>query len=162
MAALSDPVRRRARTGEPIRAEDIARLQDALAPAGGALLGLFRPIGPVPMAARIVALSAAGTLGAGELADDWLHVEVLETAERLDVLKPYTLRPSVTSRAGVSFTYASAQARTATQDATSQDQALTPSYAIGDEITIAPLARTDGVVWRDCNDDGRQWAVVEE
>ena len=64
--------------------------------------------------------------------------EMLEGTQDIKVAKPYLLRTSVTERTTsdgvVTYTYASTTERTATLDATSETQKITPDYAVGDVI----------------------------
>lgn len=90
------------------------------------------------------------------------------------IAKPYTLRNSVTSRAGLTFEYTGTQARTADDGSETEGQVVVPSYTTGDKVYAArastptniEFTRTDGtmgeVLWVDINADGRQWAKQSE
>lgn len=89
------------------------------------------------------------------------------------ISKPYLLRSSMASRAGVTFTYTDSQARSATDGSTTEDQSVTPSYVAGDEIyAVRGLVRGSGafsdpdetraIEWMDLNLDARAWAQTEE
>jgi hypothetical protein len=77
----------------------------------------------------------------------------------LKVARPFMLRTSLTSHAGVSFTYTNATTRVA--DAT-ETQVIIPAYVVGDEIIIGRVYEGTGVAaaqaWIDLNVDGRMWA----
>jgi len=82
-----------------------------------------------------------------------------------NVAKPYLLRTSITSRNGITYSYSSAFARTATQGASTESQVIVPSFVIGtDEIFVAQVASTgvsvSGTELKliDINADGRAWA----
>lgn len=82
-----------------------------------------------------------------------------------NVAKPYLLRTSITSRNGITYTYANGWTRTATQGASTETQVIVPSYyTSGDQLFAAVLPSTGVVVGGqelkllDINADGRAWA----
>lgn len=82
-----------------------------------------------------------------------------------NVAKPYLLRTSITARNGITYTYANAFTRTATQGASSETQVIVPSFFTGaDELFAAPVNYTGVIVASkelkliDINADGRAWA----
>lgn len=80
------------------------------------------------------------------------------------VAKAPLLRRSVTSHAGVSYSYSSNTARTATSGSDSEDQEVIPAWAAGDEIVAVAIPGGTGVSaapdWLDLNLDARAWAEV--
>lgn len=125
----------------------------AAAVEGGARAGLQGLAGAVAgpgIACTLVADS-------GEQGDDWLRVTIDETGEPIDVLKPPLLRPSVTARAGVSYSYANPQRRTADDGSATETQVIVEAYLVGDAIIARPHIAGDGtVVWMDSS--ARAWA----
>lgn len=81
----------------------------------------------------------------------------------ISIMRPYTLRVSLTARGGVSYAKVSSQERIA---GGTEAQVLTPQYLAGDIIYadrfVGGLAETDDlsvpIRWIDKNVDGRQWA----
>ena len=89
------------------------------------------------------------------------------------IAKPYLLRNSITARAGITYTYAGIDERTADDGATTEDQVVVPSWAVDDEILAeAGVTGGTGVVLGTVPDDyallwiarsdGRAWAKVAE
>ncbi len=87
------------------------------------------------------------------------------SATNENVVKPYLLRTSGTSRNGITYVYSNGFTRTATQGASNETQVIVPSYyTSGDEVFAAPVNYTGVVVATnelklvDINADGRAWA----
>lgn len=86
----------------------------------------------------------------------------------INVAKPYLLRGSLTSRAGITYTYSGtdAQARTADNGADTEDQEMLPAWIADDQIIAARVVGGTGITdaddadiqWIDLNVDGRHWA----
>ena len=97
---------------------------------------------------------------------DYLLCEHFDGTGSVAIAKPYLLRRSITSRASITYTYASAAERTATSGATTETQVIVPSYVADDVIYAAmPITGdTDVLVsgqpvdWIDLNLDARAWA----
>ena len=86
--------------------------------------------------------------------------EMAEGTVEIKVAKPYLLRTSITERETsdgvVTYVYASATERTATLDATSETQKITPDYAVGDVI-LAVRGIVGGTLVKDDDDVPLQW-----
>lgn len=83
----------------------------------------------------------------------------------IEVARPYMLRTSLTSHAGVTFTYPDEVTRIATSGADSETQKITPSYEELDIILAVRCGNPTGVsgfapAWADLNVDARAWAAV--
>ena len=82
------------------------------------------------------------------------------------VAKPWGLRRGVVWPTGPSYVYTDNESRTATQGVTVEDQKVTPSYTVGEQVLAVrlPAARITGggvpIVWEDINQAGRCWAAV--
>lgn len=83
------------------------------------------------------------------------------------IAKPWLLRRSLTAWNGMTFTYSSDQARTATLGASTESQVVVPAYVAGDVIyALGNVIGGNSVVtaspvnWVDVNADGRAWAKV--
>jgi hypothetical protein len=82
------------------------------------------------------------------------------------VAKPWTLRRGVEFPAGPSYEYHTANHRTATQGEDTEEQYITPTYEVGEELLVMRVPSShieDGggnmIVWVDMNNAGRAWAV---
>lgn len=89
------------------------------------------------------------------------------------VAKPPLLQ-NIESWNGITYTYADAQTRTATEGSDTEDQVVVPAYVEGDDIIAISniicgtgVTREDGgdelqIEWMDINFDGRAWAKDDE
>jgi len=84
----------------------------------------------------------------------------------INVAKPWGLRNEVDFPTGPEYTYHTSQHRTATLGADIEEQYITPSYQVGEEILAKrlPSSRIDDedgnmIVWIDENLVGRCWAA---
>lgn len=85
----------------------------------------------------------------------------------LKVAMPFNLRTTITSRAGITYTYSDysvAQERVADDGVSTETQVIVPSYEIGDFIIIAQTQNGTGIsdlgvalTWLDIN-SSRAWA----
>jgi len=86
--------------------------------------------------------------------------EMAEGTVEIKIAKPYLLRTSITERETtdgvVTYIYASHTERTATLDAISETQKITPDYADGDVI-LAVRGIVGGTLVRDDDDVPVQW-----
>jgi hypothetical protein len=133
-----------------------------------------RPATPVP--ASRVELGRLSGLMQVRLVEHQADVVIVEpwdgaeAGESFAAAKPYLLRTSPFdggSWNGVSYSYASVSARTATLGGDSEDQVIVPAYVPGDLLYVARLGAggssvTDDagapVDWIDLNLDARAWA----
>ena len=150
MAELSDGARiDRVRPGQrTLAASAWNRMAQAL--EGRQRVGLQLADAGDAVAVRVTLVAVGG--------GDWLTVADALTGERFQALKPPRLRPSETSRDGVSYTYAGPQTRTADDGTDTETQIVIPSYLIGDELIVLPYYAPEGAVWIDGNVDARAWA----
>jgi hypothetical protein len=94
--------------------------------------------------------------------------DLLEGTQDINVAKPYLLRRSITSRTTsdglITYSYTSDTQRTATLDATSETQKITPDYAVGDLILAVrgivggTQVKVDGVPLQYMDITPRAWA----
>lgn len=94
--------------------------------------------------------------------------DTLEGTQDIKVAKPYLLRRSITQRATtaglVTYGYLSDIERTATLGAASENQKITPDYAVGDVILAVrgivggSLVKVDGVALQFMDITPRAWA----
>lgn len=94
--------------------------------------------------------------------------DVVATTD-VQVAKPYLLRNSLESRAGITYTYTGTDARTADDGATTESQVVVPAWEVGDEIIAdAGIIGGTGVLVDDvallwlAREHGRAWAKVAE
>lgn len=156
------------RPGEVVTAEKLNEPVDR----HNELAGGVRP--PMQLG-RITPSVGAGAAGGGTKrlrfkshgGDDYLTcVEWDGTTEgnTVYVAKPYTMRASITSRAGVTYTYSNPALRLAAKAGDSEWQVINPSYEEVDELW-AIVAETgvvgpaeEALTWLDQDTDGRAWA----
>lgn len=124
----------------------VERLNQDTAPIGaaGANLG-FLPHNILVLEVRV--------LNAADLTCTLPGQSLNGSAKTWTVTPPWTFTES--SRNGISYVYSSINERTA--DGT-EAQELTPLYMIGDFLAVGEYEQ--GLVWRDMNVDGRQWAAI--
>jgi len=104
---------------------------------------------------------------------DGIDDGIIESGEIIKVARPYLLR-DLASYDGVTFSAYSTdgQTKTATLGATIESHVINPKYVADCEINAspAPIGGTgvvdtnngnEEIVWKDNNDDGREWARVE-
>lgn len=96
-----------------------------------------------------------------------------EGADDINVAKPWDLRRTPfhgVAVNGITCTYSSAIARSATNGTTTESQVITPPYFVNCEIWAfvasgggtGVTVSSEQLVWQDVNVSGRAWAVVEE
>lgn len=132
---------------------DLAEIAEGVMARG--LQGFGGAANPFGIECVLLADSAADPTLADPM--DYLSCTIADTGEALDILKPPLLRPSVTERAGISYTYSDAQSREADNGSETEDQVIVEAYQVGDLIVARPHITTGGViVWMDTS--ARVWA----
>lgn len=138
----------RPQTGEPIRASHARALQEAVKRLGASNGRQGR--------ARLTTHSLSVGIIQSLIFSPPVHaLRIAAGTSTIDAVVPWTF--SEAAREGVSYTYTSINEREASFSDGSETQVLTPKYLTGDAVAIF----FDGLVWRDLNIDGRQWAAVE-
>lgn len=97
------------------------------------------------------------------------YLECDKDGAAIKVAKPWGLRKDVEFPIGPTYTYHTAQYRTATEGAETEEQYITPSYQVGEELLVRrlPSSRINDdddqmIVWIDENLIGRCWAAENE
>lgn len=93
----------------------------------------------------------------GAQGDDYLAVELADSGEYFEFIKPPLLRPSLIARGGLTYSYTTVQKRVASNGSTTETQVIVEPYLVGDIIIGQPFMTAAGaVLWVD--QSPRAWA----